>query len=616
MIERWIETGKKNCLVWHQMLCQRTAVIPAGLWIMALAVLLAGIHPLGGHFSKRTDLDVIADESGSISYMFYRNGVPFGYRDAFGTHADSPHINGEGSRIAYCLTSENGGGAFVADLITGEKRLAFEEMATNFYNGPSTVLSVHAWSPDNARFIYSRIGCGLNIFDAASGKTTAAVQGLSPDGLVWLTTNSFALVSRYSTNTYLHLLQEQADGKWKETIKPIKAGFMGLTALSKDKVAWLDNDRILALDIVSGKTELVTALSNHKFMEFDYSPQTGGYLFISTTNSPTGRNNFLWQLDAGSQTPNLMASTPALRNARWINHGKGHAYVDQNDRLEIWEDTNAASVRLFEQGRADSFDVSANGLHLAVTGIASNEPSFGLWEYNLTAHNLQLVVPGAEHGLAHLKPVIPQIINLPGPANRNLRLVIFKPVNFDRHKQFPVVIANTPFTAAQPYMKQYALAVANAGGYFVVMDRLDWFNKNGFEAAWSENEACIINCFDQDPTIDCKRIYLVSNCIESNFLKEFAAKHPGEASRAIMLIANSLPDPANFTAGASAPKLLISTCDTWEGKGERMQKYQQTAAQSGVEVVYLIHRNTKHDFVSKESQRDRIGAMLHFIFDP
>jgi hypothetical protein len=62
--------------------------------------------------------------------------------------------------------------------------------------------------------------------------------------------------------------------------------------------------------------------------------------------------------------------------------------------------------------------------------------------------------------------------------------------------------------------------------------------------------------------------------------------------------------------------LLISTCDTWEGKGERMQKYQQTAAQSGVEVVYLIHRNTKHDFVSKESQRDRIGAMLHFIFDP
>jgi dienelactone hydrolase len=588
---------------------------------MTLAVLLAALRPFSGHF-QRANLDAIADEAGSIGYMFYRdNRIPFGCRFVYGLHADSPHINGAGSRLAYCMTSEHGGGIYADDLATGESKLAFEMSASNFYIGPSACLSVHSWSPDNNRFLYCPSDLGLNIFDVTLGKTVAAFPQWSPVGVAWLNTNSFVWVDRNGADSFLHVIQEQAGDQWKELGEPVKTGFTGLTALSTNRVAWLENGRLLALDLATRKTEVVAALPGHRFFEFDHSPQTDAYLLLSTTNQGEAFYDsyivyFLWRLEPGSTTPTLITSAPALSNARWINHGKGYAYLDQPKRLCLQEDMNAAPVRLFEPGRADSFDVSADGLHLAVTGIASNEPAFSLWQYDLAAHSLQLAVPGAEHGLTHLQPVGPQFATIPGPPKRNLHLIIYKPANFDRHKKYPLVIANTPYEGAEPYMKQYALAVANAGAYFLIMDRRAWYDEYGFGAAWSDNEYCVIHYFDKEPTIDRNRIHLVSNCMESNFLTDFAAKHPGEASRAIMLIANGLPDPANFAAGDSAPKLLISTCDAWEGKSDRMQKYQQTAAQSGVEVTCVIHRNTLHDFVSKESQRDRIRAMLHLIFDP
>ncbi len=616
MIEHWIDAGRKKGCVWQKAISRRLSVVPAGLWIMSLAVLLAVIRPAWCHAPRPSNLNAIANETGSISYMFYRNGNTFGYRDAFGTHADCPQLNHAGNQVAYCETSDNGGGAYICNLDTGEKKLVFEEMATNFYNGPSTELAVHDWSPDDGKFFYSQHGSWMILYEAATGKQLASLDIGGLVAMSWLTTNSILCVTKFSTNAVdLRVIQEQGNGKWKETSKLSKVGSAGLTVLSSNTIAWNQADGIWGMNLDSKVVNLLGQAPAGQSLEgFAFSQENGQFLLKCKQKNQAS----LWRLDAGSmsnQPPSLLLKSSGIRSAQWVNGGKGYAYLDADNKLVIQADANSAPVRLFEHGRVDSFAVSADGRHLVITAIASNEPSFGIWKYEVAENTVKCVVPGAERGLAHIRPAVPQFASISGPSNRHLNLVIYKPVNFDRHKKYPVVIVNTPYVAAEPYMKQYALAVANAGGYFVIVDRWSWFDKNGFEDAWSENETCVINYLSEEPTIDHKRIYLVSNCIESNFLKDYAAKYPGTVAGGVMLIANDLPDPANFASGSSAPKLLISTCDTWEGKGERMQKYQQTAAQSGVEVTYIVHRNTKHDFVSKESQRDRIRAMLQLVFE-
>jgi hypothetical protein len=409
-------------------------------------------------------------------------------------------------------------------------------------------------------------------------------------------------------------VRQQNGSKWEIAGPPIPCGCQCFTPLSNNTIAWQEGNKIVSLNLDAHETNVVFVPGDKTLKSFNYSPQTGQFLLTCASNN----QDSLWRLDfAGQTNQNLiqLASAPSIRSAHLINAGEGFGYVNQDNHLVVRTDLKSEPILLFDHGKADSFSVSDNGLHLAITAIASNEPAYGIWNYDVASRQTRLVVAAAEHGLAHVHPVTDPFIVIPGPAKRNLYLVLYKPVPFDPHKQYPLVIANTPYGAAEPYMKQYGMAVANAGGYFAILDRGSWFGKEGYAGAWSENEPSVINYLVKDPTVDKGRVYLVSNCIESNFLKDYAARFPGTITGAIMLIANDVPDPKNFASGKYAPRLLISTCDAWEGKGERMQKYQLTAAQSGVEMNYVIHPNTKHDFVSKDSQRERLRAMLHLVFD-
>lgn len=616
MVEQWIVAGKQG----GQKLCRRLSGVRPRTWsvcILALAVVLAAIHPLSTRLRKKPDLDAIANEVGSISYMFYRNGQTFSVRDAFGIHADTPRINHAGTKVLYCHTSENGGAAYISDLLTGERTMVYEEMASNFFNGPSTDLEVHQWSPDDTKFVYSRTGKNIVIHDITTSRDLATMQIPYTSDMAWLDSKSFACANRHAGQ--LVLVRQQKDGAWHQAGKPIAAShpgnpFPSFTALSPDTVAWVATNQIVSFNLNSHQTSVLAGVENHTLKAFTYQPGTKQFLLTCTG----GKQDSLWRLDFAGQTNQQLiqlASAPSIRSAHLINGGKGFAYVNGNNHLVVQTNMQSDPLKLFTHGRADSFSVSADGEHLAVTAIASNEPAFGIWEYDVAANQTHPVIQAAERGLAHVHPVTHPFTVIHGPQNRNLYLVIYKPVPFDPHKKYPLVIANTPYHAAEPYMNQYGMAIANAGGYFAVLDRGSWFAKSGYGDAWADNEPYVIHYLARDPTIDRKRIFLVSNCVESNFLRDYAAKFPGTVTGAIMLIANGLPNPNDFASGQYASRLLISTCDAWEGKGEHMRKYQETAARSGVEMDYVIHPNTKHDFVSKQSQRARIRAMLHFVFD-
>ncbi len=94
-----------------------------------------------------------------------------------------------------------------------------------------------------------------------------------------------------------------------------------------------------------------------------------------------------------------------------------------------------------------------------------------------------------------------------------------------------------------------------------------------------------------------------------NVLTNHAGLYPG----AICLVpAGRLASPAQLEAGRKPLKILVST---QEGGGSWLQNYQAEAWKSGMAVNYIIHPGTPHEFIARQSQRERIQAMLHFIFD-
>jgi len=51
------------------------------------------------------------------------------------------------------------------------------------------------------------------------------------------------------------------------------------------------------------------------------------------------------------------------------------------------------------------------------------------------------------------------------------------------------------------------------------------------------------------------------------------------------------------------------------GDVKRLTQYQQESCANGMPVEFIVHPETPHSFIAKRSQRARIRAMLHFLFD-
>ncbi len=81
-----------------------------------------------------------------------------------------------------------------------------------------------------------------------------------------------------------------------------------------------------------------------------------------------------------------------------------------------------------------------------------------------------------------------------------------------------------------------------------------------------------------------------------------------------MFVPGSFSDPSKMVSLTGRPlKILVSQQD---GRGEEyLKKEQEDAAKTGIALDYIIHPGTPHEFIALQSQRDRIKAMLHFIFD-
>jgi dienelactone hydrolase len=639
---------------------RRASIVPQRYWMVILVVVLIGGHALCHFISYPAHLDAIAEEFGNLGYVLKNEGI---------TKNGKPQLNHAGSQILFCRSSEKGMGVFLCDTANGKKKMVFEEKEICFGQGPHGVLKIFPWSPDDAWFIYAHQGSGaanadydranetlLTICNAESGQESATLE--IPFGQVaaldWLSSDSFVFASGANGQDF-YLVNRQADGHWQQrqldksasAAKPSDQ-LSSFVAISGDTVAWLQTDTIWTMNVASNTVEKLIQLPKDKsYFSFDYSKATRKFLISCWENHADS----LWQLPLDD--PNSFSKVSVVsgkhdifwNDAVWLNEKGGFAYivplVEKNTSgLMVRNNSLSKPVLLFQHENIKYVAASPDGRGLFIIGDLNGQPGDGLWQYDIASKQLRDVSPASEKPLQYSKHIEPQFISFKSING----IVAYPPTGYDprKHKKYPVVLTSIGFAEAQPYISQYAEAVANAGAYFVIVDQ-HWNNRNEGITIWETNvysfySALIADTGHEDTgqkqtpkqtpaslrnkpapipisiDIDKNRIFLLSNSAQSVGLMQLLTQYPGLCNGAIMFVPGGLSEPSKMVSLMGRPlKILVSQQD---GRSEEyLKKFQEDASKTGIAMDYIIHPGTPHEFIAEQSQRDRIKAMLHFIFD-
>lgn len=618
---------------------RRGGVIPAQIWVVILvAALIGGRAALNLAHRPPAHLDAIAEEVGNVSYMVKNEGV---WKNG------KLQLNHAGDKILFCESSEKGVGVFLADVVGGNKKMVFEEKEICFGQGPHGVLKVYPWSPDDRRFVFGHQGPGaingdydcanetlLTVYNADTGTSDATVQ--IPYGQVaeldWLNQDAFVSASGVNGQDFC-LVERQTDGQWllKQLNKPVVGTnaaddqFCSLAAVSSNTVAWLQGNCVWTADVTSAAVQKLVELPVDKaikttYTSFDYSKETRQFLISCIDN----KADTLWRLSLDDpQNFKKIASmkkrthNKTWNDAVWINGGRGFAYiVPWSDSAGlVVQGASGVPVTLFSQKSVQYFTVSPDGRRFFVVGDIADQLGADIWEYDVDSKALRCVVPSSESPWRYSKEVEPLMTSIKLSEKKPESVVIYPPADYDRRhpRKCPIVITSIGFGAAQPYISQYAEAVANAGAYFVDVDRPWNFRTPQDFRNWEDHINDITSYLLETKMLafDRNRMYVMSNSAQSLALMNVLTNHPDLYKGAICLVPAGLTTPSDLEAGGKPFKLLVST---QEGGGGSLQSFQEEAWRSGMVMNYIIHPGTPHEFIAKQSQRERIRAMLHFIF--
>ncbi len=629
------------------------ASISAGAWVTVAVALLVGGQWVWRPAHQPRHLDAIAEESGDLNFMLEN---------------EQPQISHDGSQLLFCDSTENGVGVFVCDIPHSNgahgvtrptKKLLFEEQEIHFGMGPHGVLAPFPWSPDDRRFVYAHQAPGALNEEHALPEETALTIGradtdeadtnlIAPFGrvvaLVWLTANAFVYVDGTEAHDFM-LVQRNQSGQWQPTrlntpavVAPPKMDkhFCALAAISSNTVLWLQANTLwrmrLNLNDTNGQDARATTavklceLPTDKFFtSFDYSPATR-QLLLSAIGS---KEDSLWQMPL-SEPGALAKIATDIRthdrlwsDARWIDSGQGYAFIRkpglQTSGLVVKAANSPKQTVLFPNNYIQYFIPEPDEQKLIVVGDIEDRPGSAIWECDLGGSARRRVVAGSDQPLKYLHhlPIHCEIIRI--SAHEHLEVVVFPPMNLktNSNRTYPVVIGSIRFVVEDPYLYQYPEAIANAGAWFVMIDH-DWSPRSLGSWAWHIGNLAefMAQSPKQFPNVDRRRLFVLSNSAQSLGLPAVFTNHPGLFRGAILQApGGDLYAPAQWAAWSRPPAKMLVTAESHYPSAGYLERYQAAAVGAGMEMDWIIHPDTPHEFIAKKSQRARIQAMLHFIFD-
>ena len=344
---------------------------------------------------------------------------------------------------------------------------------------------------------------------------------------------------------------------------------------------------------------------------FSFSKETGQILISRTAN---GRDS-LWRLDPSVTGPDSLTrimKSGSIQNAQWAG-GKDFAYFsgEPGHRGVVLADLSGVEhSRLFERADVRWFKVTSDEKLLLFTGVVSNTPYFGIWQYDLALGQLQPVVSCSDLPSIYASNVIPSQGWIKLPSGRSVNYTTYPPLNFDPHRKYPLVMGDHVFYA-DDHRRLWMPCFAACGAYVVIVGRPSWWD--GIEQ-WEGDVTGVCQNLMRAPYIDKQRIFLVGTSAETEYLSDCLAKSPGLWKGAIFLNPGMLPDFSKSPPFQSRPKILISA-GSEEGEGDRFKQFQANSLNYGVMVDYVIHPDEGHTLISDAARLERTKAMMHFVFE-
>lgn len=347
---------------------------------------------------------------------------------------------------------------------------------------------------------------------------------------------------------------------------------------------------------------------------FSWSHTTGQFLL---RRNDRGRES-VWRFNPHARDTNQVTgvsdATP-LGNIQWAD---GENMVGLSQRpghrgVVLADAAGKETARLFEHGRVINCQATPDGNQLFIYGSVSNEPSPGIWQYEVATKQLQPAVPGSDASSKYAKNNFPSMGDIRLPSGRNVFCFIYPPLNFDPHRKYPLVIMDTTYLVREngEPEQQWLRCAAACGAYVVIIHRNGWFT--GIEQ-WGENVMGVYQSLKNDPAIDASRVYLAGTSAETPHVSKFIEEHPGPWRGVALLNPAGLPDFSKLPLGQLRPRILIE--DSSSGRGsDRLKSFQQEALNHGVVVDIAIHPDEGHRIMGNDARLERTRNIIHFIFE-
>jgi hypothetical protein len=347
---------------------------------------------------------------------------------------------------------------------------------------------------------------------------------------------------------------------------------------------------------------------------FDYSKETGQLLISRTEN----KMDSLWRLDAkaGDSTEAVqILQGRFITGAQWAGPNEIAYASEETDHsgLMLADLSGSRKDQPFGNGNVETFKVTSDGKQLFMLGSVSNEPSPGIWQYDLVSNQLRSPAPCSDYPSIHAKNYFPSDSAIKLPSGRKVDCFIYPPLNFNPHKKYPLVIVDTTYLVKEngEPEQQWLRCAAACGAYVVIVNRKEW--DVGLDQ-WGDNVMGVYQSLIQNHFIDASRVYLAGSSAETEYMGKFVAQFPGLWKGVAFLNPGGLPDFSSSPRTQSRPRILVMASSE-EHEEDRLKHFQQESLNYGFLVDVVIHADEGHRIIGNAARLERTQAMMHFIFE-
>jgi hypothetical protein len=546
-----------------------------------------------------------------VALLTFRSGRVKGIANEIGSVADLglggalPVPDHAGHRLVFFKATEDGVGLFACELTSGRQQSIYEETQAQYETNVSYVKLLD-WSPDDRFLAFTRRVKQTSSQEIAVWKpesdeqqqTVVVQNGLTQ--FTWLAPGAFVYLNKKQE---LRLIAEAPTGKWAvaRTWKKISHGPMRwLTAVSSNSVAWAEGSSVWLLSSSSKAPTKLWECNSNLITGLSYSARTGRFL----VNWREGKASRLCLLDPGTRSVSELGRVS--ENASPVvlaNSGQGCAYLSRTvtgHALAVTRSFGGDPVSLFPRGTIRNWVASANNDKLYALASLTNEPP-GLWEYDVSLDYLHRVVPATETPFKYCRWVPSWQGWVPGESKPAIAYHLWPPAHFQRGKKYPLVIGGINASV-------YAEAIANAGGYFVSVDRAAGSGTEHDE--WWQDVRTVLAALSKKPSIDASRVFLYGAGRETEQVAKILEKGPLSCRGLILFSPDVLPQlPCD-----KLPRMLIDDGKDDPAAVSRLAEFQQEAKKLGVPVTLVLHANLRQNAWAQSLKRDRIPPLLTFVF--